>query len=65
MLLGDDGFFGGVHAANRGAIIPLRIARTHALDESDALGLLLVVGAKHAAGKRSGGGKDALELQSR
>ncbi len=42
MLLGDDRFFGGVHAADGRAVIVALVAAADALQEGDAPGALAV-----------------------
>ena len=65
MLFGDDGFFGGIHAADGRTVVVFEVARTDALQEGDPLRLLLVEGPLHMAGVGSRGGENPLELQRR
>jgi len=65
MLFGDDGFFGGIHAANGRTVVALEISRTNALQESNPLRLLAVERPANVAGVGSGGGENPLELQRR
>ena len=63
MLLGNDGFFRGIHAADGRAVIVLGIARTNALQEGNPLRLLPVEGPQNVAGIWAGSGENPLELQ--
>ena len=65
MLFGDDGFFGGIHAADGRTVVVIEISRSYALQEGDPLRLLPVERPEHMAGVRSRGGKNPLELQGR
>ena len=55
VLPGHDGFFGGVHAADRRAVVVGLVARADALQKGDLPGGLPVGGAHDVADGRAGG----------
>jgi hypothetical protein len=63
VLLGDHGFLGGVHAADRGAIIMALVSRTDALQEGHTLRRSMIGWSMDMTQSRSGGGQQALELE--
>jgi len=63
VLLGHDGLFGGVHAADRRTIaLVAKIAGAHALNERDLLWWLLIRRPLNFSPSRAGGAQQALEL---
>jgi len=65
VLLGDDRFLDGVHAADGrtvAVVATVQIARTDALEPGDAGRILVVAGPDHVALEGAGGREDALEL---
>ena len=65
VLLGHDGFFGGVHTAHRRAVVVALIPRADALQKRDALRRLLIRRALHVPRRRSRRRQQPLELQRR
>ncbi len=67
VFLGNDGLFGGVHAADGGAVAPsdMRVPRSDALNPGHLLGMVAVRGPHHLALERSGGGKETFEFDAR
>ncbi len=66
VLLGQDGFLGGGHAADRRAVgvVAAVVARAHALDEGQPAGGLAVGGAADVALRGTGGREHPLELHA-
>ena len=64
MLFGDNRLFGGIHAADRGTVVPLDFSRADALDPRDALRVFLIGGPKDFAQIRAAGGQQPLELHA-
>ena len=66
VLLGDDGFLDGVHAADGTAVAvvsPVKVPGADALEESDGPRLLMITGADHMAHGGAGSAQQALKLQ--
>jgi hypothetical protein len=62
---GEHRLLVGEHAADAGAVLMLLVARAHALDEGDLLGVRSVRGALDVAGRGTGGAQHALVLERR